>query len=235
VPRAAAGLDGWWPRCGKLRRIVSRPIASGPRLVPAIALTFDDGPGAVTSALLDVLRRHDAHATFNVLGERIAGRERVLQRMMQDGHEVGAHGWSHGDHRDDPLGRARDVARTAELVAAACGVRPRVFRPPFGLTDPRLEAAVAAHDLTTVLWDVDPRDYEEPGARAICRRTLDAIRPGSIVLLHDDRPELAPTAAAVDLLLGALGRRAWAAVTVSDLVGGPVPPSQCDGERAASI
>lgn len=185
---------------------------------PAIALTFDDGPGAVTSALLDVLGRHAARATFDVLGERIAGREGVLRRMAAEGHEVGVHGWSHGDHRDDPEVRAADVARAADAVLAVCGTRPRVFRPPFGLTTRRLEEAVAGHGLTTVLWDVDPRDYEEPGADAIRDRTLAAMGPGSIVLLHDDRPELAPTSVAVGAILYDLERRGWSAVTVSELL-----------------
>jgi len=186
--------------------------------VAGIALTFDDGPGAVTGALLDVLERHGAHATFNVLGERIAGRERLLRRAARDGHEIGVHGWSHGDHRDAPDARAGDAARTADAVMAVCGTRPRLFRPPFGLTNRRLEDAVATYGLRTVLWDVDPRDFQAPGAEVIYRRTLSAIRPGSIVLLHDDRPELAATAVAVDALLAELRRRAWPAVTVSELL-----------------
>jgi peptidoglycan/xylan/chitin deacetylase (PgdA/CDA1 family) len=187
----------------------------GDRRRAAIALTFDDGPGAVTEALLDLLRAHGARATFDVLGERIAGREAVLQQTAREGHELGVHGWSHGDHRRRPLASARGAARAADLVASVCGARPRVYRPPFGHTSRRLELAAALHRLRTVLWDVDPRDFEEPGARAIYERTVAALRPGSIVLLHDDRPELAPTAEAVDRLLRHVS---WPAVTVSELL-----------------
>jgi peptidoglycan/xylan/chitin deacetylase (PgdA/CDA1 family) len=185
--------------------------------LPAIALTFDDGPGATTGAILDVLAAHGAHATFNVLGERLAGREALVRRAAHAGQEIGVHGWSHGDHRDHRLARARAAARTAAAVAALCGARPRVFRPPYGLTDRRLRLELARHGLRTVLWDVDPRDYEEPGADAIYERIVAAMRPGSIVLLHDDRPQLAPTVEAVDRLLGELRRRRWQAVTVSQL------------------
>ena len=188
--------------------------------MPGVALTFDDGPGAVTPALLDVLDRHAAKATFNVLGERIAWHEDVLRRAASAGHEIGVHGWSHCDHRDDPDVRAADAARTADSVMTVCGARPRLFRPPFGMTNRRLEKALASHGLMTVLWDVDPRDVEEPGARVIYDRTLSAVRPGSIVLLHDDRPELAPTVDAVDALLVEFRRRAWPAVTVSELLRG---------------
>jgi peptidoglycan/xylan/chitin deacetylase (PgdA/CDA1 family) len=200
----------------------ARTIAHGPRGAPRVSFTFDDGPGAVTHPVLDALRRHGARATFNVLGERIAGREPVLRRASDEGHEIGVHGWSHGDHRDDPEARAAGAARTADAVAVVCGgARPRLFRPPFGRTDRRLEEALAAYGLTTVLWDVDPRDFEEPEADVIRDRTLAALRPGSIVLLHDDRPELAPTAVALDAVLDDVVLRGWSAVTVSELLRSP--------------
>ena len=200
-----------------------RAVAHGPRDVPAVALTFDDGPGAVTAALLDVLREHDARATFNVLGQRIAGREQYLRRAVLAGHEIGVHGWTHHDHCEHPLTGARGAARTASVIAVACGVRPRLFRPPFGSTNRRLQIAVARYRLRTLLWDVDPRDYEQPGAHALYERVVAEVRPGSIVLLHDDRPELAPTAEAVDRVLRELRRRALHAVTASQLLAGRCP------------
>ncbi|MDQ3676194.1 MAG: polysaccharide deacetylase family protein [Actinomycetota bacterium] len=184
-----------------------------------MALTFDDGPGAVTDDLLEVLAVHRVRATFNVLGGRIAGREPVLRRVASAGHELGVHGWTHRDHRQRPLTSARGVASTVRAIGAACGARPRLFRPPFGLTSLRLEAAVALLGLQTVLWDVDPRDFEEPGGVAIRDRTLAAVRPGSIVLLHDDRPELAATADALDGILRELAHRGLHATTVSELLG----------------
>jgi peptidoglycan-N-acetylglucosamine deacetylase len=209
-------------------------VAHGPRDAPAIALTFDDGPGAVTPALLEVLAAHGARATFNVLGGRIAGREALLRRVTAEGHEVGAHGWEHDDHRVRPLRHARGVAATARAVADACGARPRIFRPPFGWTNRRSRLAVALHGLTTILWDVDPRDHEEPGAEAIAARTLAVLRPGSIVLLHDDRAELLPSAEAVDAVLRALPRRGLRAVTVSELLCLSGSPPTCPGGARTS-
>jgi peptidoglycan/xylan/chitin deacetylase (PgdA/CDA1 family) len=137
---------------------------------------------------------------------------------MQDGHELGVHGWTHADHRDHPLLHARCAVRTARRIWEVSGVRPRVFRPPYGLINRRLRLAIALCGLRTVLWDVDPRDFEEPGAETICNRILGAVRPGSIVLLHDDRQELMGTADAVDLLVGELRRRAYHTVTVTELL-----------------
>jgi peptidoglycan/xylan/chitin deacetylase (PgdA/CDA1 family) len=166
--------------------------------VNRVSLTFDDGPGAVTGALLDVLGRHGARATFFCVGEQIAGREAELARAAREGHELGVHGWVHEDHRDDPERRAAEAVRTADALAAASGARPRLFRPPYGSTSPELEAAMTAQGLRTVLWDVDPRDWEDPGVEAIHARTLEAVAPGAVVLLHE-RPD---TVAAVDLILG---------------------------------
>ena len=171
-----------------------------------VALTFDDGPGEVTGALLDVLGRHGARATFFCVGELIAGREGELARAAREGHEIAVHGWTHEDHRDDPEARAGAAARTADLLEAACGARPRLFRPPYGYTSPQLEAAMARRGLRTVLWDVDPRDWEDPGVHAVHERTVAELAPGAIVLLHE-RPA---TVAAVDLILGA----GWRSVTV---------------------
>ncbi len=163
-----------------------------------LALTFDDGPGEVTAALLDVLGRHGALATFYWLGALVAGNEAVMRRAARAGHAIGVHGWTHVDHREDPEARAAEVRRAADLIEAVCGVPVRRFRPPYGSTSAELEAAIGAQGLETVLWDVDPRDWEDPGPDAIVARALAAQRPGAVVLLHE-RPG---TVEAVDRLLG---------------------------------
>lgn len=184
------------------------PSSPAPADAREVALTFDDGPGAVTDALLDVLARHGARATFFSVGVQIAGCEPQLARAARAGHEIGVHGWVHEDHRDSPALRAADAARTADLLAEVCGVRPRLFRPPYGSTSPELEAAIAERGLRTVLWDVDPRDWEDPGPSAVYERTLAELTPGAVVLLHE-RPG---TVEAVDSILTELA--GWRAVTV---------------------
>src|SRR3954453_3916693 len=99
-----------------------------------VALTFDDGPGSVTGALLDVLGRHGALATFFAVGVQIAGCEAQLARAAREGDEIGVHGWVHEDHREEPRARATAAARPPDLLTDACGVRPRLFRPPYGST-----------------------------------------------------------------------------------------------------
>jgi peptidoglycan/xylan/chitin deacetylase (PgdA/CDA1 family) len=193
-------------------------VMHGPRDVAAVAFTFDDGPGAVTARTLDALAAHGGRATFDVLGARVAAGASLLRRMVDEGHEIGVHGWTHRVMTGRPLRATGELLRARAAIARAAAVRPRVFRAPYGAVDRRLVGAARRLGLVTVGWDVDPRDYEEPGAEAIRERVLSAIRPGSIVLLHDDRPALAPTAEALSDILPAVAARGLAPVTVSDLL-----------------
>ncbi len=191
----------------------------GPREPPRVALTFDDGPGALTSSLLDVLGEHDARATFNVLGERVRGREEVLVRIVAEGHEVGSHAERHERLAGRPLDALGQLVRTNAALRAATGVSPRVFRAPYGAVSPGVVRAARVAGLVTVGWDVDPRDYETPGEEAIYERVMDAVRAGSIVLLHDDRRALEQTVTAVERILATLDERSLRCVTVSELLG----------------
>jgi peptidoglycan/xylan/chitin deacetylase (PgdA/CDA1 family) len=191
----------------------------GPRTADAAALTFDDGPGALTAALLDVLGAAGARATFNVLGSRVRGREDLLARTLAEGHEVGSHAEHHERLAGRPVDAYRQLVRTSAALRAAVGTAPRAFRAPYGAVSPGVVRAARLAGLTTVGWDVDPRDYETPGAHAIHARVAASVRPGSIVLLHDDRRALAQTVTATERILGTLAERGLRAVTASELLG----------------
>lgn len=214
-------------------------VDHGPRDVRRIALTFDDGPGYLTAPLLDVLAAHGARATFNVLGERVEGREALLRRTLAEGHELG----SHAEHHDRLGGRPREallqLVSTSAALRRATGVAPRLFRAPYGDVSPGVVRAARAVGLVTVGWDVDPRDYETPGADAIHARVVEGVQPGSIVLLHDDRRALEQTVVAVERILATLGERGVAFVTVSELLGlalarRPAANSAQSGRRSTS-
>jgi peptidoglycan/xylan/chitin deacetylase (PgdA/CDA1 family) len=229
-PRRAArarGVRG--AAAGTLMAAPSPPFTRRPRLAPVdhgpsdrrrVALTFDDGPGRLTEALLDVLGGHGARATFFVLGERVAGREDLVRRAVAEGHEVGSHAWGHEPLAGRPAVALRDLVRGRRAIARACGRAPRVFRAPYGAVSPGVVAAARAAGMATIGWDVDPRDYETPGADAIAERVLAGASPGSVVLLHDDRRALAPTVTAVARVVPVLRGRGLALVTVSELLRG---------------
>lgn len=191
----------------------------GPRDVRRIALTFDDGPGRVTEPILEALGRHGGRATFNVLGERVTGREALLRRTLAEGHEIGNHALRHERLAGRPREALRQLRRTNAAIRDAAGVTPRVFRAPYGAVTRSVVLAARLAGLATVRWDVDPHDYETPGAEAIHRRVLTRVEPGSIVLLHDDRRALEQTAVAVEWIVRDLGERGFELVPVSELLG----------------
>ncbi len=195
------------------------PVRSGGGNAPVVALTFDDGPGRVTEQVLDALAGHGAQATFNVLGRRIEGRERLLRRTLDEGHELGSHAFRHDRLAGRPLDAYRQLRRTNDLLRRAVGIAPRLFRPPYGSVSGSVVAAARMLGLVTVRWDVDPRDYDTPGADAIHERVMRRVRPGSIVLLHDDRRALEQTAVAVDRIARDLTSKDYELVTVSALLG----------------
>ncbi len=184
-----------------------------------MALTFDDGPGRLTARVLDVLAAAGgARATFNVLGERVEGREALLRRTLDEGHELGNHAYHHERLEGRPIEAYRQVRRTSSALATATGATPRVFRAPYGSVSAGVVRAARLAGLATLGWDVDPRDYEEPPAAIILERVAQATRPGSIVLLHDDRRALEATAVALEGILEALGERGLRFVTASELL-----------------
>ena len=185
----------------------------GPRDVPFVALTFDDGPSAHTPAILDALAAAHAQATFFVSGRSLRGNEAIVRRAVEEGHEVGNHALTHAPLRGHPLRALRETAAVQRRLAAVTGSRPRAFRAPYGA------GAGVVHALGLYLagWDVDPRDWTRPGAEEIAARVLDGVRCGSIVLLHDGRGDRSQTAGAVALILAGLERKNLQPVTLNRL------------------
>jgi peptidoglycan/xylan/chitin deacetylase (PgdA/CDA1 family) len=158
-----------------------------------VALTFDDGPHPDgTPKVLDVLAKHGVKAAFFVTGERAGAHPEIVRRMAEDGHLVGNHTYSHSG-RFPFLGRRKmreEMLRCDEVVEKATGTRPTLFRPPFGVTNPPLAKVVREGGYTVAGWSVRSLDTI---ARWPREKVLDRIRcrmqPGSVVLLHDDRPQ----------------------------------------------
>jgi peptidoglycan/xylan/chitin deacetylase (PgdA/CDA1 family) len=180
-----------------------------------VALTFDDGPSAFTPRVLRALRRTDARATFFVVGSQVEGRERLLRRMLRDGHEIGNHSMAHMPGPDES-----DIAQASETIEDATGFRPCQFRPPDGDVDDELVQRAAALGLSTVLWSVDAGDWQAQDPEAIRERVMSVIAPGSIVLLHDGGGDRHGTAEVAPQLIADLRDRGYELVTVTKLLGG---------------
>lgn len=170
-----------------LRRRLPGPV-SGTGTGEHVALTFDDGPDpASTPAFLDLLADHHARATFFVLADQARAVPGLVRRMVDEGHEVAVHGWTHRCALGVPPTRlTRQLADAARCVEDVTGVAAAWYRPPYGVMSTEAHWACRSLDLTPVLWTAWGRDWERSAtAPRIVTTVLRTLRPGGTILLHD--------------------------------------------------
>lgn len=159
-----------------------------------VALTFDDGPDARSTArVLDILAAREARATFFVLGSRAAEHPELIARMSREGHSVGIHSFGHqrGYAFLSPGAVQRDIEACQQIVMDAGAPRPLWFRPPVGQTSPRTFRGAERASVEVVAWSVRGLDGLRRTTAAECvARIREGLRDGAIVLLHDawERP-----------------------------------------------
>jgi peptidoglycan/xylan/chitin deacetylase (PgdA/CDA1 family) len=191
------------------------------------ALTFDDGPSPTwTPMLLDMLVRNGARVTFFPLAPNLRRHRALAARAVAAGHELGVHGEWHLPPPFVPWAVVRhEIACGVAAATAVAGRPPRLYRPPFGMLRPGHSARVRDMGLLPVLGDIYPRDVERPGVGAIADRVLTALRPGSIVILHDSSGlgdfDRSQSVAAAGRILAHAARVGLAAVPVSELLASP--------------
>ncbi len=166
--------------------VISRDSAG----MESIALTFDDGPSpSSTPILLDLLDRHSLQATFFVVGEKAAKYPELIREILARGHTLGNHSWSHDYflmlRRQNNL--QKDIHKTQEVLKAL-GIRPLVFRPPTGITGPRLEKVLTGEGLLTVTYSCRAFDRGNRNIQNLSGKILSNLQPGDIVMLHDLAP-----------------------------------------------
>jgi len=165
-------------------------------------LTFDDGPQLEwTPKVLQVLAKHNAKATFFVLGQEVAAHPELLTLERAAGHHIGNHTWDH------PMLTRLPAAKMRQEIFS--GVKSKCFRPPFRDTNAGVEATAASYHQRQVLWDVDTKDWSKPGTAQILRAILGGARPGAIILMHDGGGNRSETVAALDQALTQLTRQGY--------------------------
>jgi peptidoglycan/xylan/chitin deacetylase (PgdA/CDA1 family) len=179
-----------------------------------IAIGFDDGPSDYTPKVLRVLRQFGAHATFFEIGQETSGRSEVMRRVLAQGNEIGNHTLH---HETNPS--SQSLAETNRLIRNATGFRPCDFRPPDGKVNPGLVERAKGERLMTIDWDVDPRDWADPGVDAITSDVIHHARSGSIVVMHDGGGNRSETIEALPKVLSYFGHRGYQFVTVAELLG----------------
>jgi peptidoglycan/xylan/chitin deacetylase (PgdA/CDA1 family) len=159
------------------------PRHAGPR----VALTFDDGPDPeYTPRVLEILAARRIRASFFLVGARAARAPHTVRAIVEAGHEVASHGWSHrslwlcGPARtEEEIGRAR--ATLGELTGKA----PVLFRPPWGMVNAAMFGALRRHGQRCVFWSIQSEGLRPASAAMQVQRVLRRAHPGAIVDLHD--------------------------------------------------
>lgn len=178
-----------------------------------VALTFDDAPHPLFFPLvLDVLRREHAHATFFVIGRNALAYPYFIRDAAAQGHELANHTFHHVrlPHLSDAQ-ITKELQSTNDLLQKLTGQPVRYFRPPGGEYSPRVLKIAEGMGLTTVFWTDDPGDFQNPGVETVEARYTRHLRPGGIILLHDNAPD---GLLALPDLLKVVGQRGFTVDTV---------------------
>jgi peptidoglycan/xylan/chitin deacetylase (PgdA/CDA1 family) len=175
-----------WGAYAPNARLFGPVIGRGPD-EPVVYLTFDDGPnGRVTDRILDILQHEEVPATFFMLGKHVELYPHTALAVVQAGHEVGNHTYSHQKlHRVGPQRAAEEVRSAHHAITGVTGYVPRSFRAPHGYRSPFVARAVSPYRYWLFGWTFGVRDSDRPGAELIRRRVRNRLRPGAIILLHD--------------------------------------------------
>jgi peptidoglycan/xylan/chitin deacetylase (PgdA/CDA1 family) len=157
-------------------------------------------------------------ATFFCVGMNAAAHPDLVGRILEAGHHLGNHTWSHPylpDLTRDEL--LRQVDETNAAISRVTGAPVHLFRPPYGSRTPEALGWLAEHGMTTVVWDVDAHDWSSPGEAAITANVGTSIANGSIVLMHDGGGDRRQTVAALPAILENLLDRGLRPVAVDEL------------------
>ena len=194
-------------------------MKEAPEHPPTVYLTFDDGPTTVaTDAILRLLDRYAAHATFFLIGHHVQAHPKRVRRIAESGHAVGNHTFTHVDAWQTAHSTVvRELEHTAQAITAHTGVPVPLLRPPYGHLTPALCRWAAHRDARVVMWDVMPADFQRgASATSVARFATAYVRPGSIVVLHDNPMTEPVTLEALEAILRWGAAHGWRFAALPD-------------------
>ncbi len=153
-----------------------------------IVLSFDDGPlPEYTTRILEILKVHETPAAFFCIGKRVAEHPEILRQVHQQGHIIGNHSFSHHHFFDlwPSKKMLNDLLQMDEAVTSLIAVKPKLFRPPYGVMNPNLRSAIRAGGYIPVGWNMRSFDTVAKDHSVFLKKILDALKPGTIYLFHD--------------------------------------------------
>ncbi|MBO0805818.1 MAG: polysaccharide deacetylase family protein [Nocardiopsaceae bacterium] len=223
---AVAGIS-YWLGMSPYSQVFGRFPYRGTTTDKTVALTFDDGPNEpYTSMLADLLKSRDVRATFFQVGRAVLRYPEVTRRIVDEGHVVGCHGFTH--EFTNYLSRrtlTADVRQGMDALATV-GLRPALYRPPWLLRIPSMENVLKAQGLRAVSGEFcHALEVFQPRPEVIANGALAKARPGSIIIFHDGFDghdgNRASTVAAAEMVIDRLARDGYRFVTVDEMLAIP--------------
>lgn len=201
---------------------LGRPIYCAGAQERYASLTFDDGPGRYSERVLAILRGAGAGGTFFLIGRQVGQAPEVVRDEMTMG-AIGDHTWNHPSlPRLGPTDLRFELTATKQVLERVGGTPIDLFRPPYEAHDPSVDARVRAMGMLQILWNVDTRDANGAPQSAVTEEAINGLRPGSIILMHETKPE---SVAALPRILAAARRRGLRLVSVPQLLALDPPSS----------
>ena len=182
-----------------------------------IALTFDDGPHPITNQVLDLLDKYDFKATFFCIGKNIEMYPEIFKRIHSEGHTIGNHTYSHTSKMGFLQKKKiiQEITICNQFIYNSIGIKPKLYRPPFGVTNPNIAEALKELKMDVIGWNVRSLDTILTNESAILNRVLPKIDSGSIVLFHDNSER---TVRVLEQLLHFMKHNKIESVTVNELL-----------------
>lgn len=205
-----------------------------------LVLTFDDGPDPVwTPRVLDVLKKHDAHGVFFVTGTMASRYPDLVQRMVDEGHEIGLHTFNHPDLSLQSKRRIDwELSQNQLAITGAAGIRTSLFRPPYSSFSAAMDNKswpvteyIGSRGYITVVNNTDSEDWQRPGVDEIIRRATPENGEGAIVLMHDSGGDRSQTVAALDRFLPDLKEQGYEFDNLTEALDAPSAMSTVTGSE----
>ncbi len=196
-------------------------VCRGDKSRRCVALTFDDGPDASsTPVLLDLLRERQIEAAFFGVGKRVAAHPELAARILSEGHLLENHSFAHSNRTNFfAVPRLKiELAQAQDAIQQATGIAPKLFRPPMGLSNPRVFRAAHELGLTVIGWTVRSLDTQIKTPERIVARIARRLEPGAIILLHDGNIPAARLVVTVKLLLAKLREHDYEVVRLDQML-----------------
>ncbi|WP_108868877.1 polysaccharide deacetylase family protein [Aquimarina aquimarini] len=182
-----------------------------------IAITFDDGPNPeFTPQVLNLLKKYNAKATFFCIGQHINTYPEIVQDCIKQGHTIGNHTYSHANTFGffETKKVISELKQTNAIVKEKIGVTLQLYRPAFGVTNPRIKKALQVTGLQSIGWNVRSLDTTSRNVNTILKRITTGLSPGDVILLHDTS---AKTILVLEQLLLFLQQQNLESVTIDSL------------------